>query len=68
MTEAGQAALARHEDLFQRGQVIPEELRHTASGKVARLAVGLSDSIFKTAGARSAGAGLGYADAASAVP
>ena len=49
MTEAGQAAFARAEEIFQLGQLVPEEVREAASGKVARLAVGLSDGISKLA-------------------
>jgi LysR family transcriptional activator of nhaA len=49
MTEAGQAAFARAEEIFQLGHVIPEEVREAASGKVARLAVGLSNGISKLA-------------------
>ncbi len=49
LTEAGQAAFARAEEIFQLGQVIPEEVREAASGKVARLAVGFSDGISKLA-------------------
>lgn len=49
LTEAGQAAFARAEEIFQLGQVIPDEVRAAASGKVARLAVGLSDGISKLA-------------------
>ena len=49
MTEAGQAAFSRAEEIFQLGQVIPEEVREAASGKVARLAVGLTDGISKLA-------------------
>jgi len=49
MTEAGQAAFARAEEIFQLGQLIPEEVREAASGKVVRLAVGLSDGISKLA-------------------
>jgi LysR family transcriptional activator of nhaA len=49
LTEAGQAAFARAEEIFQIGQVIPDEVREAASGKVARLAVGLSDGISKLA-------------------
>lgn len=49
MTEAGQAAFARAEEIFELGQLIPEEVREAASGKVARLAVGLSDGISKLA-------------------
>ena len=49
LTEAGEAAFARAEEVFQIGQAIPEEVREAASGKVARLAVGLSDGISKLA-------------------
>ena len=49
LTEAGQAAFARAEEIFQLGQLIPEEVREAASGKVARMAVGLSDGISKMA-------------------
>jgi LysR family transcriptional activator of nhaA len=49
LTEAGQAAFARAEEIFQLGQVIPDEVRQAASGQVARLAVGFSDGISKLA-------------------
>lgn len=49
LTEAGQAAFARAEEIFQLGQGIPDEVREAASGKVARLRVGLSDGISKLA-------------------
>ena len=49
LTEAGHAAFARAEEVFQIGQAIPDEVRAAASGKVARLAVGLSDGISKLA-------------------
>ena len=49
LTEAGQAAFARAEEIFQLGQGIPDEVREAASGQVARLAVGLSDGISKLA-------------------
>jgi len=49
LTEAGQAAFARAEEIFQLGQAIPDEVRAAASGKVARLAVGFSDGISKLA-------------------
>jgi LysR family transcriptional activator of nhaA len=52
LTEAGQAAFARAEEIFQIGQGIPDEVRHAASGDVARLAVGLSDGISKLAAHR----------------
>jgi LysR family transcriptional regulator, transcriptional activator of nhaA len=37
------------EEIFQLGQLIPDEVRSAASGKVARLAVGLSDGMSKLA-------------------
>jgi len=49
LTEAGEAAFARAEEIFQIGQAIPEQVREAASGKVARLAVGFSDGISKLA-------------------
>lgn len=49
LTEAGEAAFARAEEVFQIGQAIPEAVREAASGKVARLAVGFSDGISKLA-------------------
>jgi LysR family transcriptional regulator, transcriptional activator of nhaA len=49
LTEAGQAAFSRAEEIFQIGQLIPDEVREAASGKLARLAVGLSDGISKLA-------------------
>ncbi|MEN9315985.1 MAG: hypothetical protein RIS35_2378 [Pseudomonadota bacterium] len=49
MTEAGQAAFTRAEEIFQLGQLIPDEVREAASGRVARLAVGLSDGLSKLA-------------------
>jgi LysR family transcriptional activator of nhaA len=49
MTEAGQAAYARAEEILQLGQVLPEEVRDAASGKVAHLTGGLSDGLFKPA-------------------
>ena len=49
LTEAGHAAFARAEEIFQLGQGIADEVRAAASGQVARLAVGLSDGISKLA-------------------
>jgi LysR family transcriptional activator of nhaA len=49
MTDAGQAAFSRAEEIFQLGQMIPDQVREAASGKVARLAVGMSDGISKLA-------------------
>jgi LysR family transcriptional activator of nhaA len=49
LTEAGQAAFARAEEIFQLGQGIADEVREAASSKLARLSVGLSDGISKLA-------------------
>lgn len=49
LTEPGQAAFARAEEIFQLGQLIPDEVREIATGKVTRLTVGLSDGISKLA-------------------
>lgn len=49
LTEAGQAAYARAEAIFQLGQGIAEEVRAAGSAPAARLAVGLSDGISKLA-------------------
>jgi LysR family transcriptional regulator, transcriptional activator of nhaA len=49
LTEAGQAAFARAEEIFQIGQALPIEVRAAASGQMVRLAVGLSDGISKLA-------------------
>jgi len=49
LTEAGQAAYARAEEIFRLGQALPDQVREAASGKVARLAIGLSDGISKLA-------------------
>lgn len=49
LTEAGEAAFARAEEVFQIGQAIPEAVREAASAKVARLAVGFSDGLSKLA-------------------
>lgn len=49
LTEAGQAAFARAEEIFQLGQGIADEVRAAANGPAVRLAVGLSDGISKLA-------------------
>lgn len=49
LTEAGEAAFARAEEIFQLGQGIADEVREAAQGQVARLSVGLSDGISKLA-------------------
>jgi len=48
-TEAGQAVLARAEEIFQLGELIPEEAAAAARGQTARLAIGLSDGLAKLA-------------------
>jgi LysR family transcriptional activator of nhaA len=49
LTEAGHAAFARAGEIFQLGHLVPDEVREAASGKVARLAVGLSDGLSRLA-------------------
>ena len=49
LTEAGEAAFARAEEIFQIGQALPAEVKAAASGRVMRLTVGLSDGISKLA-------------------
>jgi LysR family transcriptional regulator, transcriptional activator of nhaA len=49
LTEAGQTAFARAEEIFHIGHALPAEVRAAASGKVVRLAVGLCDGISKLA-------------------
>ncbi len=49
VTDAGQAVFARAEEIFQLGELIPEEAAAAASGLAARLAVGLSDGLSKLA-------------------
>jgi len=49
VTDAGQAVLARAEEIFQLGELIPEEAAAAASGQAARLVVGLSDGLSKLA-------------------
>ena len=49
LTGTGQAAFARAEEIFPLAQGIPDEVRKAASGKVARLTVGLSDGMSKLA-------------------
>ncbi|OGB11292.1 MAG: LysR family transcriptional regulator [Burkholderiales bacterium RIFCSPHIGHO2_12_FULL_65_48] len=49
LTDAGQAAFTRAEEIFQLGQHIEEEVREAATARVARLSVGLSDGISKLA-------------------
>lgn len=49
LTEAGAAAYARAEEIFQLGERIASEVREAGSAQVARLTVGLSDGISKLA-------------------
>lgn len=49
MTDPGQAAFRRAEEIFRLGQALPDEVREAASGRVARLAVGLTDGLSKLA-------------------
>ena len=49
LTDAGQAAFARAEEIFQIGQGLAQEVRTAATKPVIRLSVGLSDGISKLA-------------------
>jgi len=49
LTEAGHAAFARAEEIFQIGQGLAQEVHAAATRPVLRLAVGLSDGISKLA-------------------
>lgn len=49
LTEAGQAAFLRAEEIFQIGQRIADDVRQAATQPVQRLAVGLVDGISKLA-------------------
>jgi LysR family transcriptional activator of nhaA len=49
LTDAGRVALARSETIFQLGQSLPADIQRTATRRVIRLAVGLSDGISKLA-------------------
>ena len=49
MTEAGLAAFARAEEIFQLGALITDEVRQASNGKSVRLAVGMSDGLSKLA-------------------
>ncbi len=49
LTDAGEAAFARAEEIFQIGQMLPQEVRAAATKPVIRLSVGLSDGISKLA-------------------
>ena len=49
LTEAGEVAYARAEEIFQIGQRIPQEVMQAATEPAIRLSVGLSDGISKLA-------------------
>lgn len=49
LTEAGHAAFARADEIFQMGQLLPDAVRSAATSPVARLSVGLSDGLSKLA-------------------
>jgi LysR family transcriptional regulator, transcriptional activator of nhaA len=49
LTEAGEVAFARAEEIFRLGQSLPADVREAASQPTLRLAVGLSDGISKLA-------------------
>lgn len=49
MTEAGETAFNRAEQIFQIGEALLDEMRETGGERIARLAVGLSDGISKLA-------------------
>jgi LysR family transcriptional regulator, transcriptional activator of nhaA len=49
LTEAGEAAFASAEAIFQIGQQVPQQVRAAAQGGGVRLAVGLSDGLSKLA-------------------
>ncbi|MEK8030878.1 LysR family transcriptional regulator [Ideonella sp. DXS29W] len=49
VTDAGQAVFSRAEEIFQLGELIPEEAAAAASGQTARLAIGMSDGLAKLA-------------------
>jgi LysR family transcriptional regulator, transcriptional activator of nhaA len=49
LTEAGDAALAQADQIFQLGETLPERVREAATAPVMRLAVGISDGLPKLA-------------------
>ena len=49
LTDAGHAAFARAEEIFELGQRIPDEVQQAASAPTSRLTVGFSDGISKLA-------------------
>jgi LysR family transcriptional activator of nhaA len=49
VTDAGQAVLARAEEIFHLGEAIREEAAAAAAGQTARLVIGMSDGLAKLA-------------------
>lgn len=49
LTDAGRAAFARAEEIFQLGQSLADEVREAAQGRTVRLKVGFSDGLSKLA-------------------
>lgn len=49
LTDAGEAAYARAEEIFEIGQRIPREVADAAAGPAIRLSIGLSDGLSKLA-------------------
>lgn len=49
LTEAGEAAYARADEIFEIGQRIPREVADAAAGPAIRLTIGLSDGLSKLA-------------------
>ena len=49
LTEAGEAAFAKAEEIFQIGQTLPQAVAAAGTKRVVKLAVGLSDGISKLA-------------------
>ncbi|MEC5406850.1 LysR family transcriptional regulator [Paraburkholderia sp. MPAMCS5] len=49
MTDAGETAFSRAEQIFQLGEALLDDMREAEEGAVTRLAVGLSDGISKLA-------------------
>jgi LysR family transcriptional regulator, transcriptional activator of nhaA len=68
LTEAGEAAFARAEEIFRIGQGLPTAVREAANPASARLAVGLSDGISKLAAHALLRPGAVHAEPAPGVP
>ena len=49
LTDAGRAAFAQAEQIFQIGEALPQAVRSAVSGRAVKLTVGLSDGISKLA-------------------